>query len=439
MRHSIFVLALALSLSLLPGCVTRTAEILPVVIGYDVEDAQLAARLAPYVDGSGGAGNRKGYGRWKAQYESGNTFSAILTWNRHTLIAEVRVSRGRVNVRVLETRNLKQKGEKMHKAAVANMLALRATVAKAVVAERNLAKQRVGTTVAGVAPAPPRAVAPIPPAPPSRSAPPPTPAPRAMVRPMAATVAPTAVPQPAEIPAWQGIDFGNYYALVIGNNSYRSLPRLRTPVPDAAVVSSLLELDYGMDVQLLTDATRRQIVTALNEYRNRLDEDDNLLIYYAGHGWFDRAAERGYWLPIDARENDPSNWISNATISDMVRAIPAKHVMLIADSCYSGTLTRGIKMDPPGDRYLQGIAGKRARTVLTSGGLEPVEDGAGRHSVFAGAFISALRNNASVMDGQRLFSEIRRPVMLGADQTPEYGDIRRAGHDGGDFIFVRER
>jgi len=83
---------------------------------------------------------------------------------------------------------------------------------------------------------------------------------------------------------------------------------------------------------------------------------------------------------------------------------------------------------------------KRARTALVSGGLEPVADsGREGHSVFANAFLAALRANPDVMDGQALYDAIKRPVVLNADQTPQYSDIRRAGHDGGDFIFVRKR
>ena len=81
----------------------------------------------------------------------------------------------------------------------------------------------------------------------------------------------------------------------------------------------------------------------------------------------------------------------------------------------------------------------RARAVFSSGGIEPVEDGTGAHSVFASAFITALRSNRGVLEGHELFQQIRRPVMLGTDQVPDYGDIRKAGHDGGDFLFVRKQ
>ena len=85
------------------------------------------------------------------------------------------------------------------------------------------------------------------------------------------------------------------------------------------------------------------------------------------------------------------------------------------------------------------MVARRARTALVSGGLEPVVDDSGGngHSVFAGAFINALKENRDVMEGQTLFDAIKRPVVLNADQTPQYSDIRRAGHDGGDFLFVR--
>ena len=67
------------------------------------------------------------------------------------------------------------------------------------------------------------------------------------------------------------------------------------------------------------------------------------------------------------------------------------------------------------------------------------DQGSGGHSVFAGAFLAALRENRDVMGGQALYDAIKRPVVLNADQTPQYSDIRRAGHDGGDFLFVRRR
>jgi uncharacterized caspase-like protein len=196
---------------------------------------------------------------------------------------------------------------------------------------------------------------------------------------------------------------------------------------------------YGYDVELIENARRVDIIAALFRLRSSLGKDDNLLIYYAGHGWYDEAARVGYWMPIDARPNDPSNWIPNSHVVSSLRAMDAKSVLVVADSCFSGTLTRGIRAQQrAGPEYLVRMAKRRSRTAISSGGFEPVEDG-GRdgHSVFANAFLSALRDNEGAIDTTTMFSVIRERVMLDAHQTPEYGNIRMAGHDGGEYVFVR--
>ena len=235
------------------------------------------------------------------------------------------------------------------------------------------------------------------------------------------------------------IDFGRYHALVIGNNEYHVLPKLRTAANDARAMADLFQDKYGFKVRLLLNATRADILRAINGYRRELGRHDNLLIYYAGHGWLDEDADQGYWLPVDATEQDPTNWISNGSITDALRAMDANHVIVIADSCYSGKLARGINIRIKTKNYYEKILRRKARTVMASGGLEPVADegGRGKHSVFASALIEALNENQGVLDATLLFSQIRRPVMVNTDQTPEYSDIRKAGHDGGDFLFVR--
>lgn len=239
----------------------------------------------------------------------------------------------------------------------------------------------------------------------------------------------------------QEIDFGAYHALVIGNNDYMHLPKLQTAKNDASDVGRILQNYYGFRVQLLLDAERSQILLALNKLRSQLNPRDNLLIYYAGHGWLDQEGDEGYWLPVDAQLGNTVNWVSNSSITTMLRGMKAKHVLIVADSCYAGKLARGLHTVKKSPDYLFRISHKKARSVLSSGGLEPVVDsgGAGHHSVFASAFIGALLENESIMDGTQLFSNIRRPVMLNSDQTPEYSDLRKAGHNGGDFIFVRKR
>ena len=243
------------------------------------------------------------------------------------------------------------------------------------------------------------------------------------------------------IQAAETVDFGDYHALVIGNNDYRDLTDLETAKGDAEAVAVLLAERYGFEVEVLINATRYDIISALGALRAALTETDNLLIYYAGHGALDVDSDEGYWLPVDAERDNVANWLSNATITSQIKAMRAKHVMIIADSCYSGKLTRGaetaIKTGGERSAWLTRMAARRSRTALTSGGLEPVLDaGGGGHSVFAKALLEALGENTRVLDGQSLFDAIKRPIVVNADQTPEYADVRKAGHDGGDFLFV---
>jgi hypothetical protein len=239
---------------------------------------------------------------------------------------------------------------------------------------------------------------------------------------------------------YSDVKFGTYHALVIGSNDYKYLPKLKTAKSDAKAVAKTLKSKYGYKVRTLINATRQNILDAFDEYRETLTKTDNLLIYYAGHGFLDEEDNRGYWMPVDARPNRRSAWLSNADITGTLKALKANHVMVMADSCYSGTLTRGLSIKKRSSDYVREVADKKARVVITSGGLEPVADkSGGNHSPFASVFLDVLNSNNGVLDGTNLFNKMRRPVMLKADQTPAYADVRKAGHDGGDFLFVRKR
>ncbi len=239
------------------------------------------------------------------------------------------------------------------------------------------------------------------------------------------------------MPFAEGVTFGDYHALIIGINDYRHIRKLRTAENDARQIAGVLSKQYGFKTTLMLNPTRAQIIDRLDLLREQLKFKDNLVIYYAGHGWLDQVTDEGYWMPVDAKPNRRSNWISNAVVTNSLRAIKAKHVMLLADSCFAGRLTRGIGVHLGVADYYQKMTRKKARVVITSGGLEPVDDGRGGHSPFAAALLRTLRTNQGILDGTRLFDAIRRSVMTAAEQTPEYSDVRKAGHDGGDFIFVK--
>jgi hypothetical protein len=239
---------------------------------------------------------------------------------------------------------------------------------------------------------------------------------------------------------------GRYYALVIGINDYQSLPHLKTAEGDAQAVASVLRERLGFDVSLLLNATRQQIVAALSAYRRELDANASLLIYYAGHGYNDRDADKAYWLPVDATLEDVSNWIIADEITTGIRVIPARHVLVVSDSCYSGTLTRGLNVGPARsserEQFLQKMSAGRSRTLMASGGDEPVADGGGSgHSVFAAALLRGLREmDKPRFTASELFAAyVIEPVAGRSDQTPIYNPLRNSGHESGDFVFMRKK
>lgn len=250
---------------------------------------------------------------------------------------------------------------------------------------------------------------------------------------------PTAKQKPSvmpvgDFPGW----YGNYHALLIGVQDYNEFPKLNTPRADILEIGKILKRNYGFEVSYLLNPTRGQIIKALTKYRRLLGKEDNLLLYYAGHGWLDEYAKTGYWLPRDAGPNDPSQWVSVDSVTRALRAMEAKNVLVVADSCYSGTLTRGVTVRPNIPNYHRKVAWKKSRLAMTSGGLEPVVDDGmgGDNSLFAEQFLTVLRDSNGIIDSTELFLSLRKNVAVNASQTPQFGDIRNCGHEGGDFVFV---
>ncbi len=258
-----------------------------------------------------------------------------------------------------------------------------------------------------------------------------------------------APPQQAVSRNYPAIDFGRFYALVIGNQDYTQLPSLSTSVEDAKSVDQLLRTRYGYKTTLLINANRHQVMTAFNDLRKKLTEKDNLLIYYAGHGEIDKSDQSAYWLPTDAEPDNTANWLSSHSITEFLNIIPAKHILVVADSCYSGAMTQTAVARLPEQmaeekrkKWLQFMVRRKARTVLTSGGVKPVLDtGGGRHSVFAKAFLHALQNNSGLLEDYELFRSVSRQVQqsaasVGFQQLPQYSAMLHAGHEGSPFFFV---
>ncbi len=243
---------------------------------------------------------------------------------------------------------------------------------------------------------------------------------------------------------------GQYHALVIGNDHYRHWIPLNTAIADATAVAKVLQDRYGFHVRLLKDSSRKEILKALNDYRKTLSERDDLLVYYAGHGFLEPEIDRGYWIPVEGDLLDNTEWIEFPAVTDLLELIPAKQVLVVADSCFAGKLVRSAmaRLNPEIQEQtrqllLKTIADKKIRTTLTSGGAKPVlDDGGAGHSIFAAAFLGVLSENRTALETERLFWTVRARVAEAAErmkveQIPTYGPIHMAGHEGlGDFVFV---
>jgi hypothetical protein len=243
---------------------------------------------------------------------------------------------------------------------------------------------------------------------------------------------------------------GNNFALVIGIDDYPApLPRLKTAVNDAKSFAGLLTSKYGFQVTTLLnqDATRDKILGAITHFRKSLADNDSFLIYYAGHGSYDRATEKGYWLPVDA-DSDPlitSRDISADDLITEVRGLAARHVIIISDSCFSGDLTRDAGDFSPSDgnqAYIRRMQRAPSRTLMASGSDEPVSDsGSQGHSVFAALLLQAMQSHGGgTFTADDLFVSIRKGVLARSGQSPQYSPLRgsirpSASLDTGDFVF----
>lgn len=264
----------------------------------------------------------------------------------------------------------------------------------------------------------------------------------------------------ADAPAFNGtgkdisaadINFGKYYALVIGVQNYDKIENLDTPINDINAIADILTNQYGFQVQKVINADDVGVMEAINNINSQLTENDNLLIFYAGHGarLKSGAVESGYWLPTNA-EAPPRDtfWVANEFVTRHLARFNAKRVLVVSDSCYSGLLSSApglLMMGEDGkytNEYIKYKAAKRSRLLLASGGDNPVLDNDGtNHSIFTKAFIEALKDNKEIMSGPQLFLKIRNDVSarakkVGFEQVPEYKTIKGAGHEVGDFFFV---
>ena len=245
-----------------------------------------------------------------------------------------------------------------------------------------------------------------------------------------------------------GRNFGRYYALLIGNENYQHLDDLGTPLSDVQRLADVLQEDYSFQVQILTNGSDAGLLQAVNKLNDTLEEGDNLLIYYTGHGNRRKsgAYETGYWLPVNAQQppND-TYWVPTEQVSGHLARLKATRIIVVSDSSFAGLLADNpaflLASDPAqlnSDAYVALRFPNKSRLLMTSGNDYPLPraDLTGT-SVFADALVDTLKSNTSVMTAPALFlSMIQKLENRQPDLSPQFKAIKRAGDEVGDFFFV---
>jgi uncharacterized caspase-like protein len=246
---------------------------------------------------------------------------------------------------------------------------------------------------------------------------------------------------------------GKNWLLTIGISKYiyqQDWKSLTNPVNDAKTLRDLLLAKYRFETKRVRElydkeATREAIFDAFTSLKNEVKPEDNVLVYFAGHGKYDSEIGEGYWIPADGKLANSANYIKDEDIRPFLAAMKARSVLILSDVCFSASMFRGPAVrstyDNP-NRYFEQASSRLARQVMTSGGNEPVMDGGlpVPHSVFAYFLLEALKKNSSpYLVTTDLFQSIRAEVANHSKQFPELLPLPGTyGHLGGEFIFFRK-
>lgn len=235
------------------------------------------------------------------------------------------------------------------------------------------------------------------------------------------------------------LEKGRNYLFVVGINNYKYCRKLNNAVKDAKDIKELLISKYCFEEEnvhtLLDDqATRESISEELRQFVDRVTSIDNLVIYFSGHGEYDKNMNEGFWIPFEARLGKTSDYVHNSIIKTTLDAINSRHTLLIADSCFSGSIFSGRNATDKLEKI-------PSRWALTAGRTEVVSDGEpNSNSPFANALIKVLRNNEKSLGIAELCTKVLEIIPADTNQTPRGEPLRIKGHEGGQFYFhLREK
>ncbi|MDB5012426.1 MAG: Peptidase [Daejeonella sp.] len=169
---------------------------------------------------------------------------------------------------------------------------------------------------------------------------------------------------------------------------------------------------------------------------NSLTDNDNLLIFYAGHGIAEKdkfGDVDGYWIPSSAKKGLNASYISSDDINKALKRSNSKHILVIADACFSGAFTRALSSDA--SIGIQKQFSVPSRKIMASGNLEPVPD----NSKFVYYLKKNLKENTQkYLTAKKLFDSFYEAILNNSDTSPQYAAIKNVGDEGGEFVFIKK-
>jgi tetratricopeptide (TPR) repeat protein len=230
-----------------------------------------------------------------------------------------------------------------------------------------------------------------------------------------------------------------FHAILIAANEYQdpTIDDLQNPAKDAESLKQILQSNYTFEtnnIQTVYNKTREEIMQAIIQKANSLTDNDNLLIFYAGHGIAEKdkfGDVDGYWIPVSAKKGMNSTYISSDDINKAIKRSNSKHILVIADACFSGAFTRSINKDAPKEIQVQYTY--PSRKIMASGNMEPVPD----NSKFIYYLSKNLKENkAKYLTAKDLFNNFYKAIINNTETFPQYAAIKGVGDEGGEFVFI---
>jgi len=236
------------------------------------------------------------------------------------------------------------------------------------------------------------------------------------------------------------------YALIIATDKYDNWDDLSNPINDAETIASILKEKYAFTTEVIENPTLEEINDKLFDYNTRkFNPQDQVFIFFAGHGYFDETLGEGYVVASNSLLNDKgkTTYLSHNILRERLDNIKCDHIFLAMDVCFGGTFDKKLAKARGADameeamdqQYLVKKLSKRTRKFLTSGSKEYVPDGTpGHHSPFATQFIKALREVGGGVGRVMTLMELNT-YFLRLPTEPYFGSF---GNDDpqSDFVFV---